>query len=118
MLDVPPATPTPRKEEKTPLRAAQMPTITLSLPAALGLFILMLLLGAGGVFFGLRSTGRVVAPTPQPTATHTPTITPTPTEAPTATPTPTITPLPPFEYTVGSGDTCISIAATFNISYQ
>lgn len=118
LLDAPPSTTTPRKEEKAPLRAAQMPTITLSLPAALSLFILMLLLGAGGVFLGLRSTGRVVEPTPQPTATHTPTITPTPTEAPTATPTPTITPLPPFEYTVGAGDTCISIAATFNVSYQ
>lgn len=118
VLGAPSAASASRKEEKTTLRAAQMPTITLSLPAALSLFLLMLLLGAVGVFFGLRSTGRVVEPTPQPTATHTPTITPTPTEAPTITPTPTLTPLPPFEYTVGPGDTCISIAATFNISYQ
>lgn len=112
------AVPEEKKEEKDALRPLQMPSITLSLPAALGLFLLMLLLGAVGVFFGLRSTGRVVEPTPAPTATHTPTITPTPTEAPTATPTPTLTPLPPFDYTVASGDTCIGIAAAFNVSPQ
>lgn len=117
-LDAPAADSPLPKAEKQSLRPAQMPSITLSLPAALGLFVLLLLLGAAGVFFGLRSTGRVVEPTPFPTATNTPTVTPTPTEAPTATPTPTITPLPPFEYTVAPNDTCIGIAAAFNVSPQ
>lgn len=40
----------------------------------------------------------------------------TPTESPTATPTVTGTPIPPFFYTVVEGDTCTSLAATFQVS--
>ncbi len=95
-----------------------MPEITLSLPAALGLLALFLLVGAAAVFLTLRTTGRVTEPTPVPTPTMTVTVTPTPTETLTPTPIPTATPQPPFDYTVAAGDTCSSIALTFGVSVQ
>jgi len=51
-------------------------------------------------------------PTPTPTTPPTSTFTPTPTE----TLVPTITPLPPTDYTIRSGDSCISIAFNANVS--
>lgn len=95
-----------------------MPSVTLSLPAALGFLAFFLLVGAGAVFFTLRATDRVVEPTAVPTATTTATITPTVTATLTPTLVPTATPQPPFDYTVASGDTCGGIAATFNVSVQ
>ena len=97
-------------------QAGRMPEITLSLPVALVALAFFLGLGAVLVFFVLRSTGRVVEPTPtaSPTLTPTPSLTPTP-----MTPTPTNTPLPsptPYDYTVAATDTCIAIAARFEIS--
>lgn len=102
----------------TSLRGTKMPQITLSLPVAIGLLALFLAIGAIIVYFALQQTGRVVEPTPSPTATFTitPSITPTP-----ITPTPTATPLPsptPFTYTVSSGDSCLAIAARFEVSVQ
>lgn len=105
------------KTEKA-VQASQMPKITLSLPAALGLLALFLVVGALIVFGVLRGTGRVTEPTPLATETTTPTITASPTETLIPTQVPTDTPLPPFDYTVASGDTCSSIAFTFGISVQ
>jgi LysM repeat protein len=95
-----------------------MPELTLSLPAAMGLLALFLIVGAAVVFFILRATGRIAAAAPEVTATVTATVTPTATQ--TAIPSPTMTPtaLPPQEYTVAAGDTCISIALAFDISVQ
>ena len=107
-----------RKAEKTALQAGRMPEITLSLPAALGALVVLLLIGAAVVFAALRATNRVVEPTPVPTATETPTVTPTATEVYTLTPSPTVTPLPPIDYTVKEGDTCGGIAYTFGVSVQ
>jgi LysM repeat protein len=95
-----------------------MPQITLSLPIALIMLTVILSLGAALVFILLRSTGRVVEPTPTvtPTQTSTPTLTPTP-----QTPTPTDTPIPsptPLTYKINAGDTCIGIAASFGVSLQ
>jgi len=100
------------------VQGSRMPQITLSLPLALVLLLIILGIGAVAVYFGLQTTGRVTEPTAIPTATHTPTITLTPTEtlAPTETPTPT--PLPPLEYIVKSGDNCLTIAFSFNVSVQ
>lgn len=100
------------------VRASRMPEITLSLPAALGLLALFLLVGAVLVYLGLRGTGAVQLPTPEPSATVTVTITPTPTETLPPTAMPTATPEPPIEYTVGAGDTCSSIALVFGTSVQ
>lgn len=95
-----------------------MPELTLSLPVAIGLVVIMLAIGAGVVFGVLRGTGRVAEPTTTPTITLTPTLTPTATEAPTSTPMPTATELPPLEYVVKDGDYCSTIAAIFNVSIQ
>lgn len=95
-----------------------MPEITLSLPLALGLIAILLIIGAAAVFIGLRTTGHVTSPTAVPTVTQTPTTTPTPTETLIPTETPTPTPLPPIDYTIRSGDNCYTIAAFFNVSAQ
>lgn len=98
--------------------APRMPEITLSLPVALGIMVLVLAIGAAVVFFLLRSTGRVIEPTLTPTVTQTATITPSPSPTPTNTPMPTFTPLPPIEYEVKAGDLCGTIALFFNVSIQ
>jgi LysM repeat protein len=103
---------------KKSVQGSTMPKITLSLPAALGLLVLFLIIGAAAVYFTLQATDKVVAPTEIPTATVTVTITPTPTMTLTPTPSPTITPQPPFDYEVKTGDTCGGIAVTFGISSQ
>ena len=98
-----------------------MPEVTLSLPAALAALVIVLLIGAVGVYFILSSgaTGTsIVTPTAEGTTTATATITPTPTELPTGTPIPTETPLPPFDYKVREGETCGVIAANLKVSVQ
>ncbi len=109
------------KKLETEMQASRMPEITLSLPAALGALVVILLIGAASVYLVL-SLGiggqQLVAPTPAGTATFTPTVTFTPTETPTATLIPTQTPLPPFDYTVRTGDTCGGIAVAFGVSVQ
>lgn len=100
------------------IQGSRMPQLTLSLPIALGLLALFLIIGAGLVFFALQETGRVVDPTATPTETPTLTLTITPTPL---TPTPTYTQLPtstPTTYTVQAGDTCAGIAFTFGVSIQ
>lgn len=93
-----------------------MPEMTLSLPIAIGLMLLILAIGAGTVYAVLQSTGKVVEPTPTITPSQTPTITITPTTTSTPTEAPTPTQLPPVEYTIQSLDTCFSIAFAFDVS--
>jgi LysM repeat protein/ribosomal protein L40E len=112
------AAPAKKTEKASTLQADRMPEITLSLPAALGAFLVILLIGAGVVFGVLNAKGNIVVPTAVPTATSTATVTPTATEVFTLTPSPTFTPLPPIEYTVSAGDTCGGIAFTFGVSIQ
>ena len=103
------------------IQANRMPEITLSLPAALGLLALFLVIGAALVFLIFRFTGASAAPEeskPTPTITLTTTVTPTETERPTDTPVPTATTQPPFEYTVLEGEFCANIAASFKVSVQ
>ena len=85
------------------IQANRMPEITLSLPAALGLLALFLIVGATLVFAILRATnGGALAASNQGVATGTATLTPTPSASPspsvtlTSSPlaTPTDTPLP------------------------
>ncbi|MCC6500839.1 MAG: LysM peptidoglycan-binding domain-containing protein [Anaerolineales bacterium] len=112
---------TKAKKADTVVQASRMPEITLSLPAALAALVIVLLIGAVGIYFVLSSgaTGAsLVTPTAEGTSTATATITPTATEQPTGTPIPTQTPLPPFDYTVKTGDFCGGIAAGFGISVQ
>jgi LysM repeat protein len=100
------------------VQGSRMPAITLSLPAAIGLLALFLLIGATLVYYALQQTGQVVEPTLTPTVTLT--VTPTITATP-DTPTPTNTALPsptPQTYTVKAGDFCSSIALAFGVSVQ
>ncbi|MBV6451716.1 MAG: hypothetical protein MHPDNHAH_02463 [Anaerolineales bacterium] len=112
---------TKAKKADTVVQASRMPEITLSLPAALAALVIVLVIGAVGIYFILSSgaTGAsLVTPTAEGTITATATVTPTATEAPTGTAIPTQTPLPPFDYTVREGETCGVIAATFKVSVQ
>ncbi len=117
------AAPPAKKADKpaTTLQASRMPEITLSLPAALGALVILLLIGASVIYFVLRAGvagATLVNPTAEPTQTNTPTASPTATEVYTSTPLPTPTEQPPLDYTVQSGDTCGGIAFTFGVSVQ
>ena len=107
------------RPQKAAVQGSRMPEITLSLPAALGLLVLFIAIGAVLLYFAMQQ----LAP-PPPEATVTPTITLTPTVTTTATqlpPTITNTPEPsptPFQYSVKLGDTCGGIAFAFNVSVQ
>jgi len=107
------------KKGKAPVQGSRMPEVTLSLPAALGLLILILGVGALVVYFAIGRTSAAVAqPTVTPTITETPTLTPTTTPPP---PTITFTPEPtptPISYQVKLGDNCGAIAFTFGVSIQ
>jgi len=106
-----------KKAEDT-IQASRMPEITLSLPAALGALLVILLIGAAAVYFSLKTGGGLTEPTIEVTPSETATITPTGTEVATLTLIPTETPLAPFDYTVRSGDTCGGIAVAFGVSVQ
>jgi len=108
---------TKSKKADTSVQASRMPEITLSLPAALGALVIVLLIGAAVVYLSLQAGigGNLEEPTAVLTPSETPTITPTGTEIPTSTLIPSETPLPPVDYTVRTGDTCGLIAATFGI---
>jgi LysM repeat protein len=108
----PPAGKTAAKEVK----AARLPQLTLSLPIAIGIFLLLLALGASIVYILLQTSGQVVAPTVTPTVTYTHTITMTPTLEPTATTAPTQTPLAPFDHIVAAGEVCSTIALRYGVS--
>ena len=96
-------------------RTRRAPAITISAPVALTLVVL-LFVGGIAVFFFNGGASFFVRPTGTPTVTSTPPPTFTPTATPTDTPEPTPTPLPPIEYTVKPGDTCLGLAAAFDIS--
>lgn len=98
------------------VQSPRMPSITLNLPVALGLIIILLAIGAGVVFAVLNQTGMVVEPTATVTPSATPTVTVTPTNTTTPTIVPSPTPLPDIEYQVKANDTCLTIALAFDVS--
>ncbi len=108
----------PRQQIERSVQATRMPEVTLSLPAALGLLALFLMVGAAVVFGALKARGNITVPTAVPTETVTPTASATPTDTALPTDIPTATVQPPFDYTVAAGDTCGGIAITFGISVQ
>ena len=99
-----------------PIRGSRMPELTLTLPAALGFLALFVAIGAGAVYFTLKSIKIIPDPTITPTITLTATVTPTATMTLMPTEAPTLTPEPPIEYTIQDNDTCSSIALTFDVS--
>jgi LysM repeat protein/ribosomal protein L40E len=109
-----------KKVEKS-VQASRMPVVTLSLPAAVGILAVVIIIAASIAFFSLRARApegtfdALVTPTPSetPTATLPATATIPPTDMPTA------TLQPPFDYTVAAGDgTCSQLAFTFGVSVQ
>jgi len=106
------------KAESKGVQGPRLPELTLSLPVALVVILLVLGIGAGAVYTVLQGTGRVVQPTATATTTLTPTITPTPTASLTPTLEPSDTLLPPVDYVVKQNDTCSLIAVIFKISIQ
>jgi LysM repeat protein len=110
------ATPKQKTKSDKSVQGARMPEVTFSLPVALGLLAIFLVVGALALFFTLKGIGKLPDATPVATSTATSTITPTPTETLIPTDTPTLTPEPPIEYTVANGDSCISIAGLYSSS--
>ena len=102
--------------KKTEIKGPKVPTTTIAIPLLIVLIILLLAIGAGAVYAVMNQTGMVVEPTVTPTVTTTATTTLTPTLTSTPTIQPSLTPLPDQEYTVQSGDTCLTIAFLFNVS--
>jgi LysM repeat protein len=109
-----------KKVEKS-VQASRMPVVTLSLPIAVGILAVVVILVGVISFVSLRASApegtfdTVETGTPTETPTVTPTVTATllPTDIPTA------TIQPPFDYTVAEGDgTCGFIAAQFRVSVQ
>lgn len=109
-------TTTAKKTDETPIKNPKLPELKINLPAAIGLIVLILGLGAALIFVILQTTGRVATPTETPTPTLTPTLTLTPTATLEPTLGPTATPLPPQEYTVRENDLCSSIAVMYGVS--
>ncbi len=106
------------KSDAQVVSGGRMPELTLGLPAAIGLVVLFLTIGAGMVYLALRQTGAMTSTTTTPTLTETVTLTPTNTpEPPTATPTPVPSPTP-LTYTVSANDSCLAIAARFEVSIK
>lgn len=92
--------------------------IALSIPLAIGLLAIFSLLSAGATYAAIQFSGLSQGE-PEPTVTPTATITPTSTQ--TALPTSTHTPRPsptPLTHVVGPNDSCLAIAAIYDVSVQ
>ncbi len=104
------------------MQSSGVPSVTLSLPIALGLLALFLLFGAGLTFLAVQQSEPIQEVVLPPTETATPTLTNTASPSPTPeSPTPTGTPLPtptPLTYIVQDGDLCSGIAFAFEVSVQ
>jgi LysM repeat protein/ribosomal protein L40E len=109
------------KQAERSVQASRLPEVTLSLPAAVGVLAVVIVIASAVVFFATRGAGGGASTTDAggtPTPTETPTVTVPVTPTFTASPIPTATQQPPFDYTVGPGETCSLIAFNFNISVQ
>jgi len=102
------------------VQGSRMPSITISLPVAIGLLAIFLGIGAVIVYFALRQAPEAIIPS---TATSTITATATGTQTATYTPLPTQTYTPepsptPITHLVQANETCIGIALFYNVSVQ
>jgi len=106
------------KKNKSSVRPQRLPNITLSLPLAIGMFIIVMAIGMGIIFLVLRGSGQVAAAEPTATASPSPTFLQSPTATITSTPAPTFTPLPPVEYQIKENDTCSLVAVIFDVTVR
>ncbi|MCJ7678441.1 MAG: LysM peptidoglycan-binding domain-containing protein [Anaerolineales bacterium] len=92
--------------------------VALSLPVALGLLAVFVLLTDGLTVAAVKLTSVGIRATPTITPTLTATVTATPPPTLTGTPEPPPTPLPDIEYTVVANDTCAGLAYRFEVSVK
>ncbi len=92
--------------------------VALSLPMALGLLAVFVLLTAGITFAAVKLTSVGIRATPTITPTSTATVTATPPPTFTGTPEPPPTALPPIDYTIVANDTCAALAYRFDVSVK
>jgi LysM repeat protein len=78
--------------------------------------VIFSLISAGLAFAAVRFTGLGDTSPVEETATPTPTATQTLQATLTGTPAATWTPLPPIEHSIASGDTCLALAAIYDVS--
>ncbi len=109
-----------KKVEKS-VQASRMPVVTLSLPIAVGILAVVMVIAGAIAFISLRASAPEgtfeTVETSTPTETPTAPLPATPTIPPTDVPTATLQ--PPFDYTVAAGDgTCSQLAFTFGVSVQ
>lgn len=90
--------------------------ITISIPLAIIVLVIFSLISAGLAFAAVRITGLGDTAPVEETATPTPTVTQTLQATLTGTPEATWTPLPPVEHSIASGDTCLALAAIYEVS--
>ncbi len=113
---------TPQKKRPAQNGSGQGMQVTINLPVILGLIILLVSMNIM-VVLGLQNRKQTLlqVAAEQTTATFIATTYVSPTPSPTATRTPappTATIEPEIEYTVISGDSCLSIVTKFKISYD
>lgn len=114
------AQPEPKAAKKTEksVQATRMPELRLSLPAAIGALLAVIGIVAVVTFILVPKDPAAISTGDTPTPTETPTASPSPTATQPPTDIPTATLQPPFDYTVGPGETCSLIAFNFNVSVQ
>ena len=91
--------------------------VSLPLPLALGILLAFTALAVGATYAAVRLIGGA-AQSPSATPTVSPTVTTTPEPTATETPAPTLTPLPPINHTITTGDTCLGLAAFYEVSIR
>jgi LysM repeat protein len=92
--------------------------VTLSLPAALGILAIFVILAVGLTYLATRGLGLGTPEEPEATVTLTPTETVTASPTPTETIVPSPTPLPTLEYFVVENDSLLAIAVRYDVSIQ
>jgi len=118
-FNAPPEPRVVRKAQKS-VQASKMPAVTLSLPVAVGILAAVILAAVviAFVVIGRGRGGNSLAPTESPTSAATATETQIATQTLTPTNAPTSTTISPFDYTVGVGEYCSTIAFNFGVSVQ
>ncbi|NLB72081.1 MAG: LysM peptidoglycan-binding domain-containing protein [Chloroflexi bacterium] len=112
-------TPTPKQKKIDRIDSQRIPEVRINLVGLIAIIVVILILIALLVFFIVtRGQSAAVETDSTQTATITPTTTATFANTATMTPQPTWTPLPPVEYTVKTGETCLDLALQFSVSVQ
>jgi ribosomal protein L40E len=106
------------RPQDSPVSPSRTRQITISLPLALVILLVLSAISVGATYALTRNAAGAVQPTATPTFMATPTDTAT--LEPTLTPTvaPTFTPLPPIEYTIAEGDSCVALAVFYDVSVR